>query len=194
MNFNRSFFKAYPCFVFIPLWLIWLGCNFIGPGAWIGPTMLKQLLSGPRSDLNIIFPVTWISAVSSFILITFFLKRETSIFNVIPIAAASQFGSAFLFEFVFSFIALYRYGHPILEGNSCYIFIGFVWLIMPLSGIVFWSKNKFVFISIGVFSFGFLIWILIGFPILEGILSLILNYITKIASFATVSSLYYKGK
>jgi hypothetical protein len=132
------------------------------------------------------------SAIVSFFITIFFLKKQTTLVNSLLISGASQFGAAFLFEFVFSIIAFYRYGHPILQGNTYYCLIGFIWLIMPICGFGFWSWNNYLLFSIGIFVYGFLVWILIGFPILSGFPSLILNYVTKIASFAIITSLYIK--
>jgi len=182
--------QRYPWMVYIPLWTLWIVLNFTGLGAWIGPTVLTQLISGPTTDLNIIFPITWISAVVSFISIIYFLRNRTSFFNSLAISGASQLGAAFLFEFVFSVIALFIHGHPILEGNPYYIGIGLSWLIMLLCGIGFWSWNQHVKASIELFVTGFFIWSVIGFPILKGIDSIALNYLTKIASFYIITSLY----
>ena len=168
----------------------WLILNFAGPGFWIGPTVLKQLLGGPTTDLNIIFPITWVSAVFSFFIIFLLLFKRTSLLNSFMIASACPFGAAFLFEFIFSIIALIVHGHPILYGNPYYFFVGVSWLIMPISGIGFWSRNKILYSSIIVFIVGFVIWIMIGFPILSGFSSLLLNYITKIASFSIITSLF----
>ena len=151
---------------------------------------MKQLLSGPTTDLNIIFPVTWISAVFSFLIIFLLLFKRTSKLNSFMIASACPFGAAFLFEFIFSIIALVVHGHPILQGNPYYLVLGVSWLIMPISGIGFWSRNRILDGSIIIFIAGFVIWILIGFPILSGFLSIILNYVTKIASFSVVTSLF----
>ena len=176
--------------LYIPLWAQWTILNFTGSCAWIGPTVIKQLLQGPRTDLNIIFPVTWISAVTSFIIIFILLTRRTSVLDSLLIAAATQFGTAFLFEFVFSIVALYRYGYPVLEGNPYYLIAGFSWLVMLLCGIGYWSLNNIFYASAGIFVFGFALWIWIGFPILEGSPSIVLNYFTKIAAFSIVTSLY----
>ncbi|WP_455369487.1 hypothetical protein [[Eubacterium] cellulosolvens] len=110
--------------------------------------------------------------------------------NSFMIASACPFGAAFLFEFVFSIIALIVHGHPILQGNPYYFVLGVSWLIMPLSGIGFWSRNRILYGSIIIFIVGFVIWILIDFPILSGFSSLLLNYITKIASFSIITSLF----
>lgn len=179
-----------PWIIYFPLWALWIVLNFTGPGAWIGPIFLKQLVSGPRTDLNVIFPITWISAVVSFIFIIYFLRNRTSFLNSLAISAASQLGAAFLFEFVFSIIALCIHGHPILEGNPYYVVIGLSWLVMPICGIGFWSWNQHLQASIGLFVLGFLVWTVIGFPILKGIDSIALNYLTKIASFYIITSLY----
>ena len=186
----KKLLRGYPFLLYIPLWMLWIFFNFTGSGAWIGSTVLKQLISGPTAELNIIFPITWMSAIVSFLITIFFLKRRTALVNSLLISGASQFGAAFLFEFVFSIIAFYMHGHPILQGNTFYCFIGFIWLIMPICGIGFWSCNNYLLFSIGFFVFGFLVWILIGFPILSDFPSLILNYVTKIASFAIITSLY----
>lgn len=176
----------------MPLWIQWLILNFSGPGSWIGPTVLKQLLGGPTTDLNIIFPITWVSAVFSFFIILLLLFKRTSKLNSFMIASACPFGAAFLFEFIFSIIALIVHGHPILQSNPYGIVLGVSWLIMPICGIGFWSRNRILYGSIIVFIVGFVVWILIGFPILLGFSSLILNYITKIASFSIVTSLFTK--
>ena len=168
----------------------WLILNFTGQGSWIGSSVLKQLLAGPTTDLNIIFPITWISAVSSFFILLLLLFKRTSKLNSFMIASACPFGAAFLFEFIFSIIALTVHGHPILQGNPYYIVLGVSWLVMPISGIGFWSRNRVIYISIIIFILGFVIWILIIFPILSGFSSLILNYITKIASFSIITSLF----
>ena len=168
----------------------WLILNFAGPGSWIGPTVLKQLLGGPTTDLNIIFPITWISAVFSFFIILLLLFKRTSKLNSFMIASACPFGAAFLFEFIFSIIALIIHGHPILQGNPYYIVLGISWLIMPISGIGFWLRNRILYGLIIIFIVGFVVWVMIGFPILSGFLSLILNYITKIASFSIITSLF----
>ena len=183
-------FQRCPWIIYIPLWTLWIVLNFTGPGSWIGPTVINQLISGPTTDLNVIFPITWISAVVSFISIIYFLRNRTQLFNSIAISAASQLGAAFLFEFVFSIIALYIHGHPILEGNPYYIGIGLSWLIMLICGIGFWSLNQHLKASIGLFVMGFFVWSAIGFPILEGVESIVLNYLTKIASFYVITSLY----
>jgi hypothetical protein len=112
--------------------------------------------------------------------------------NAVIIAAASQFGAAFLFEFIFSLLALFHHGHPILQGNPYYILLGISWLSMTLTGVGFWSRNRYLFVSLGILAVGFLIWSLIGFPILVGVLSLALNYLTKIATFSTVTCLYLR--
>jgi len=176
----------------VPLWIQWLILNFSGSGSWIGPTVLKSLFGGPTTDLNIIFPITWVSAVFSFFIILLLLFKRTSKFNSFMIASACPFGAAFLFEFIFSIITLIVHGHPILQGNPYYIVLGVSWLIMPICGIGFWSRNRILYGSIMIFIVGFVIWILIGFPILLGFSSLILNYITKIASFSIVTSLFTK--
>jgi len=168
----------------------WVILNFLGSGSWIGPTVLKQLLVGPTTDLNVIFPVTWASAVFSFLIILFLLSKRTSILNSFMIASACPFGAAFLFEFIFSIVAMMVHGHPILQGDPYYIVLGVSWLIMPISGIGFWSRNRILYGSIVVFIIGFLIWIMVGFPILSGFSSLLLNYITKIASFSIITSLF----
>ncbi|MCK5627163.1 hypothetical protein KAI23_04290 [Candidatus Bathyarchaeota archaeon] len=168
----------------------WLILNFAGPGSWIGPTVLKQLLSGPTTDLNIIFPITWVSAVFSFFVILLLLFKRTSVLNSFMIASVCPFGAAFLFEFIFSIVAMMVHGHPILHGNPYYMVLGVSWLIMPISGIGFWSRNRILSGSIVVFIVGFIIWIIIGFPILSGFSSLLLNYITKIASFSIITSLF----
>lgn len=186
----RDFFREYPWAISVPLWVQWLILNFTGVGSWIGPTVFSNLLAGPSGGGNIIFPVTWTSAVISFILIFIFLIKRTSFLNSVMIASACQFGAAFLFEFIFSFIALMIHGHQILEGNPYYIVLGVSWLIMPICGIGFWSTNRYVYSSIVLFVSGFIVWILIGFPILSGYPSLILNYITKIASFSIITSLF----
>ncbi len=191
MHLSRQFIRINPWLIYAPLWIQWAILNFSGPGAWIGPTVLKQLLLGPRIDLNIIFPVTWTCAISSFIIIFFLLRNRTSLLNLLSISAASQFGAAFLFEFVFSVIARFLFGHHVLPlANKYYVIVGISWLSMSFCGIGFWSKNKFLLAFIGFFIVGFLIWILIGFPILKGIQSVFLNSITKIASFAIITSLY----
>lgn len=192
MQLSKKSIQRNPWIIYIPLWAQWIILNFTGPGSWIGPTVLKQLLSGPKTELNIIFPITWISAVTSFIIIIIQLKKHISLINSISISAASQFGAAFLFEFIFSLIAFQQYGHPILQDNPYYILIGLSWLIMPLTGIIYWSRNKFLYASLFVFIIGFVIWFFIGFPILGGIISLLLNYITKIAAFCIITSLFLK--
>jgi hypothetical protein len=179
-----------PWIVYVPLWIQWIILNFAGPGAWIGPTVLRQLLSGPRTDVNIVFPVTWTSAVVSFLVIILLLRKRTSIFHAISISAASQFGAAFLFEFVFSIIAFVMYGHPVLQGNLYYVLAGISWLVMPLCGVGYWARNKVLWLSIGVFVVGFSLWILIGFPILNGATSIILNFITKLAAFSITTAVY----
>jgi hypothetical protein len=178
----------------MPLWIQWLILNFSGPGSWIGPTVLKQLLGGPTNNLNIIFPITCVSAVFSFFIILLLLFKRTSKLNSFMIASACPFGAAFLFEFIFSIISLIVHGHPVLQGNPYYIVLGVSWLIMPVCGIGFWSRNRILYGSIIFFILGFVVWILIGFPILLGFSSLILNYITKIASFSIVTSLFTKQK
>jgi hypothetical protein len=190
MRLSRDSFRKDPWLLYVPLWAQWTILNFAGPGAWIGPTVLTQLLQGPRTDVNVIFPVTWLSAVTSFAIISFLLPQRTSILNSLAVAAASQFGSAFLYEFVFSLIALLRYGHPILQGNTYYVIVGISWLAMLFGGIGYWTRNNVLYTSLVVFILGFLVWILIGFPILEGALSLFLNYLTKIAAFFITTSLY----
>jgi len=187
---SRELFRRRPWLLYVPLWAQWATLNFTGPGAWIGPKVMAQLLQGPRTDVNVIFPVTWLSAVASFVIIAFLLAQRTSILNSLAVAVASQFGSAFLFEFVFSLIALLKHGHPILQGNAYYVIVGISWLAMLISGIGFWSRNSVLYVSLGVYFLGFLIWILIGFPILEGALSLFLNYVTKVAAFSITTSLY----
>jgi hypothetical protein len=174
----------------MPLWMQWLILNFMGLGSWIGPTVLKQLLGGPTTDLNIIFPITWVSAVYFFFMIFLLLFKRTSVFNSFMIASACPFGAAFLFEFIFGIVAMMVHGYPILQGNPYYIVLGVSWLIMSISGIGFWSRNRILYGSIIIFIIGFVIWILIGFPILSGSSSLILNYITKIASFSIITSLF----
>jgi NADH:ubiquinone oxidoreductase subunit 6 (subunit J) len=84
------------------------------------------------------------------------------------IALACPFGAAFLFEFIFSILALVIHEHPILQGNPYYVVLGISWLIMPISGIGFWSRNEILDGSIMIFIVGFVIWVLIGFPILSG--------------------------
>jgi hypothetical protein len=186
----KQMLQRYPWIVYIPLWALWIVLNFTGRGAWIGPTVIRQLISGPTTDLNVIFPITWISAIVSFISIIYFLRNRTSFFNSLAISAASQLGAAFLFEFVFSIIALFIHGHQILEGDPYYIGIGLSWLIMPICGMGFWSWNQHLKTSIGLFLVGFFIWSAIGFPILKGVDSIALNYLTKIASFYIFTSLY----
>lgn len=190
MQLSKESIHRKPWMIYIPLWVQWIILNFTGPGSWIGPTVLKQLLSGPKTELNIIFPITWFSAIASFFIIIIQLKKRISLINSLPISAASQFGAAFLFEFIFSFIAFHQYGHPILQGNPYYSLIGLSWLIMPISGIIYWSRNKFLYVSTFVFIIGFVIWFFIGFPILEGVISLLLNCVTKIAAFSIVTSLF----
>jgi hypothetical protein len=190
MNQIKQTLQRYPWIAYIPLWTLWIVLNFTGPGAWIGPTVITQLFSGPTTDLNIIFPITWISAVVSFISIIYFLRNRTSFSNSLAISGASQLGAAFLFEFIFSIIALCIHGHSILEGNPFYIIIGISWLIMLICGIGFWSWNRHLQVSIGLFVLGFFIWSVIGFPILKGVDSIALNYLTKIASFYIITSLY----
>ena len=168
----------------------WLILNFTGQGSWIGLTVLKQLFGGPTTDLNIIFPITWVSAVFSFFIIFLLLFKRTSLLNSFMIASACPFGAAFLFEFIFSIIAIMIHGHPILQCNPCNIVLGVSWLIMSISGIGFWSRNRILYGSIIIFIVGFVTWILIGFPILSGFSSLLLNYITKIASFSIITSLF----
>ncbi|MFC1506508.1 hypothetical protein ACFLQ6_05485 [Thermoproteota archaeon] len=189
---SKDFFRKHPWSLYIPLWIQWLILNFTGPGSWIGPSVFSALLAGPTAGSNIIFPVTWTSALISFIIIFILLIKHTSLINSIAIASACQFGAAFLFEFVFSLIALTIHGHQILEGNPYYIILGISWLIMPICGIGFWSVNRYLYLSIAIFILGFIIWILIGFPILSGYPSIILNYLTKIASFSIISSLFIK--
>ena len=63
-----------------------------------------------------------------------------------------------------------------------------------LCGLGYWSPNRFFYVSILVFAGGFLIWMLIGIPILAGVPSLLLNYVTKVAAFAAVTSLYFKNE
>lgn len=174
----------------MPLWMQWLILNFLGSGSWIGPTVFTQLIGGPTTDLNIIFPVTWVSAVFSFLIILLLLSKRTCILNSFMIASACPFGAAFLFEFIFSIVAMMIHGDPILQGNPYYMVLGVSWLIMPISGIGFWSRNRILYGSIVVFIVGFVIWIIIGFPILSGFSSLLLNYITKIASFSIITSLF----
>ena len=181
-----------PWVVYGPLWIQWMVLNFAGKGAWIGPTVLRQLFAGPRTELNLIFPVTWTSAVISFIVTILLLSRRTSFLNLFFISAGSQFGASFLFEFVFSIIALVRCGHPILYGDYYYLLVGTSWLVMILCGMGYWSPNRFFYVSILVFTGGFFFWILIGFPILAGVPSLVLNYVTKVAAFSAVTSLYFK--
>jgi len=186
----RSLLEKSPWVLYVPLWLQWTVLNFTGPAAWIGPTVMKQLLSGPRVDVNVIFPVTWASALASFVIIFLSLRRRTSFLHALSVASASQFGAAFLFEFVFSLAALIIHGHPILEGNAYHVIVGFSWLVMMFCGVGFWSRNRVLYVSTGVFVLGFILWMLIGFPILEGPLSLLLNYVTKIATFSIVTSIY----
>jgi hypothetical protein len=189
--FEINRFRKDPWMIYVPLWSIWLILNFTGIGAWIGPTTLKQLLSGPfRTDLNPIFPVTWTSAVASFSFIFFTLLRKTSAFNAFSISAACQFGAASLFESIFGAIAFLVHGHPMFQGNPYYILMEVSWLIMPFCGIGYWSRNRFLYASMGVFVPGFVIWAFIGFPILSGTLSLFLNYVTKITAFTMITSLY----
>ena len=189
----RTSLTMRPWLVYGPLWIQWAILNFAGKGAWIGPTVLSQLVSGPQTDLNPIFPVTWTSAVISFITIIILLSKRTSFLNAFFISAGSQFGSSFLFEFVFSIVALIRYGHPILYGDYYYLVVGASWLVMILCGLGYWSRNRFFYASILAFTCGFLAWILIGFPILAGMLSVILNSVTKVAAFAIVTSLYFRS-
>ena len=73
-----------------------------------------------------------------------------------------------------------------------YLLVGTSWLVMILCGMGYWSPNRFFYVSILVFTGGFLFWILIGFPILAGVPSLVLNYVTKVAAFSAVTSLYFK--
>jgi hypothetical protein len=168
----------------------WLILNFTGPGSWIGPTVLKQLLGGPTTDLNMIFPITWVSAVISFFIILMLLFKRTSKLNSLMVASACPFGADFLFGFILSIIALIIHGHPILQGNPYYIIQGISWLIMPISGIGFWLRNRILDVSIIVFIIGFVVWVMIEFPILSGFSSILLNYITKIASFSIITSLF----
>jgi len=180
-----------PWIIYVPLWSLWLILNFTGVGAWIGPTTLTQLLSGPfRTDLNPIFPVTWTSAIASFLFTFSMLVRKTSAFNAFSISAACQFGAASLFESIFGVIAFLVHGHPVFRGNPYYALMDISWLIMPLCGVGYWSRNRFLYAPIGVFVSGFVLWALIGFPILSGTLSLFLNYVTKIAAFCMITSLF----
>ena len=188
----RASLEMRPWVVYGPLWIQWMVLNFAGKGAWVGPTVVRQLLAGPRTELNLIFPVTWTSAVISFIFTILLLSRRTSFLNSFFISAGSQFGASFLFEFVFSFVALVRYGHPILYGDCYYLLVGASWLVMILCGLGYWSPNRFFYVSILVFAGGFFVWMLIGFPILAGVPSLVLNCVTKVAAFAAVTSLYFK--
>jgi hypothetical protein len=112
------------------------------------------------------------------------------VFDAFSISAACQFGAASIFESVFGLIAFFKYGDPIFHGNLHYILNDISWLIMPLCGVGYWSRNRFLYTSAGVFVIGFIVWTLIGFPILSGFLSLCLNYITKISAFCIVTSLY----
>ena len=73
-----------------------------------------------------------------------------------------------------------------------YLLVGTSWFVMILCGLRYWSPNRFFYVSILVFAGGFLIWMLIGIPILAGVPSLLLNYVTKVAAFAAVASLYFK--
>jgi hypothetical protein len=61
---------------------------------------------------------------------------------------------------------------------------------MPLCGVGYWARNKVLWLSIGVFVVGFSLWILIGFPILNGATSIILNFITKLAAFSITTAVY----
>jgi hypothetical protein len=188
----RASLAMRPWVVYGPLWIQWVVLNFAGKGAWIGPTVLRQLFAGPRTELNLIFPVTWTCAVISFIVTILLLLGRTSFLNLFFISAGSQFGASFLFEFVFSIVALVRHGYPILYGDCYYLLVGASWLVMILCGLGYWSPNPFFYVSILVFTGGFFVWMLIGFPILAGLPSLVLNYVTKIAAFSVVTSLYFE--
>ena len=191
MRIRRQLLRESPWIIYIPLWVQWTVINFTGQGSWIGPTVLRQLFSGPTTDLNVIFPVTWTCALISFLLIFFMLIKKTSLLNSLAISSASQFGAAFLFEIAFSLIAKYKFGEQVLPlANTDYVIASLSWLIMTLCGIGFWAKNRLLYIFILIFITGFLVWGIIGFPILSGFPSLFLNYITKISAFCIVTSLF----
>lgn len=191
MRTGRQLLRESSWIIYIPLWAQWIVINFTGPSSWIGPTVLRQLFSGPTTDLNIIFPITWTCALISFLLIFFILIRKTSFFNSLAISSASQFGAVFLFEMIFNLIAKYMFGqHALPLSNTDYLIASLSWLIMSLCGIGFWKKNRFLYIFILIFITGFLVWAIIGFPILSGLPSLFLNYITKISAFCIITSLF----
>jgi hypothetical protein len=73
-----------------------------------------------------------------------------------------------------------------------YIIAGFSQLIMVPSGIGYWLRNKALYVSLAVFLWGFIVWALIGFPILEGTMSIVTNCITKIAALSITTSVHLK--
>jgi len=65
---------------------------------------------------------------------------------------------------------------------------------MSFSGLGFWTGNPVLYASLGVFVIGFFVWILIGFPILEGTLGVVLNSITKVTTFSITTAAYVKDR
>lgn len=144
---------------------------------------------------NLEFPITYASAVMTFVLAAYFFRSRTelSVIRAAILAVGLSFAATALFEVIYQILG-YLYYPSIVRGalSPANYVLNASWIFLAFTSTEYWKFTKRFTITAVAFVLSWLAWLGIGFPQLfqsNAMVALVANSITKVLSFALFLSI-----